>query len=147
MLYYWISMISLCFSLLYLRSHFVPKIIWITDIYKFSSMMDHQRGWLLVKSDLESRICKKTRLWDLVNRRLNIWTKPSPLRSNMHVNFGAESFFSMGSIYTMSIGPIGTKVLVWSSQCLWGGGGEFTSNWSGGIPCILIDCRGNDQPL
>jgi hypothetical protein len=31
MLYYWISTISLCISLLYLRSHFMPKIIWIKD--------------------------------------------------------------------------------------------------------------------
>jgi len=29
MLYYWIFAISLCIFLLYLRSHFLPKIIWI----------------------------------------------------------------------------------------------------------------------
>jgi hypothetical protein len=34
MLYYWIYAISLCISLLYLRSHFVPKIIWIDKIKK-----------------------------------------------------------------------------------------------------------------
>ena len=32
LLYYWISAISLCISLLYLWSHFVPKIIWISGI-------------------------------------------------------------------------------------------------------------------
>ena len=31
MLYYWISDISLYIYLLYLRSHFVPKIIWINE--------------------------------------------------------------------------------------------------------------------
>ena len=32
MLYYWISVISLCVSLLYLQSLFVPKVIWISGI-------------------------------------------------------------------------------------------------------------------
>jgi hypothetical protein len=35
LLYYWIYAISLCISLLYLHSHFVPKIIWIMDSFLF----------------------------------------------------------------------------------------------------------------
>jgi hypothetical protein len=45
----------------------------------------------------------------------------------MHVTSDTEAFVSIGSISMMSMGPIGTKVSVWLSRRLKGGGREFTS--------------------
>jgi hypothetical protein len=98
LLYYWITTISLCISLLYLRSHFVPKIIQINLLkrgfnglshcalcFQNSETIDHLLDECLFASSLWDNASIIFRRSDRI-RGNNMWTlkswNPTPFQND-----------------------------------------------------------------
>jgi len=80
--------------------------------------------------NLEFRRSKITGSSNPIKGGLKGLTNPSASRSNMCITLDTKVLGSVFSILIISMGPIDTKVSVWLSRCLRGGGRYFTSTCS-----------------